>query len=150
MSHLIRQQSESVKPLADMGIKAVAALEKSIKGDELEEFLAKESSPSKGSLKVSYYGYGILFRTEIKLDANKEGFLTVSSARLAAYHVPYESGPKESQKETFLAECNFNIAGDFWASYWGNVGYYEIEQFAPYFLAEVFKQALIKGMVLRP
>jgi hypothetical protein len=146
MSHLIRQQSDSVKPLADMGVKAIAALEKSIKGDELDEFLVKESNPSKGSLKVSYYGYAILFRTEIRLDANKEGFLTVSSARLAAYHVPNESG----SKETFLAECNFNVAGDFWASYWGNVGYYEIEQFAPYFLAEVFKQALIKGMALKP
>ncbi|HTA30316.1 MAG TPA: hypothetical protein VK731_07510 [Candidatus Cybelea sp.] len=150
MSHLIQQQSEPVKQLAEMGASAILAMESSIKKEELEEFFIKEANPSKGSLKINYYGYVILFRIEIKLDSTKEGFLSVSSAKLAAYHLNYEAGPKETPKESPLAECNFNVAGDFWASYWGNIGYYTVEQFASYFLAEVFRQALSKGMALRP
>jgi len=143
MSHIIAQHSQRIKDLADIGLKLIAELVKSIETEQLTDFFAVVARPSKGSLQVSYFGYMILFRIEMELEPKEEVIqFTESTPLLAVYHVTNDGAPKE----IFLTGGKFNKSGHIECQ----EGSFLPEQFAPVFLAQVFTAALEKGMKLRP
>jgi len=143
MSHIIAQHSQRIKDLADMGLKLIAELAKSIEKEQLTEFFTVGDGPSKGSLRVCYFGYTILFRIEMELAPKEEVIqFAESGPLLAAYNLTNDAGPKE----IFLTGGKFNKSGHIECE----DGSYPLEEFATVFLAQVFNAALEKGMKLRP
>jgi hypothetical protein len=143
MSHIIAQHSRRIKDLADVGLKLITELAKSIETEQLTEFFTIGAGPSKGSLQLCYFGYTILFRIEMELAPKEEVIQFVEPGPLlAAYNLTNDAEPKE----ILLTGGKFDKSGNIECEN----GSYPLEEFAPVFLTQVFNAALEKGMKLRP
>ena len=133
--HVIKQRTNTVKPLAEMGARLIGELRAEIETEFLEDFSLVKSE--KTSLLISYLGYPIIIRVEIELKRNGESWS--APARLVAYSVDRNTPPEETEIIAYEFDKLGNVAGRFTPS-----------EFGANFLFDVFNSAGEKGMVLRP
>lgn len=136
--NLVDQLTSTVKPLADVGSRMIGVLKKTIE-NECQQCMAVESETS-GSLHVSYFGYRLVFRIEIKLQRDRVSGRETVTPKLVAYSSDREPDSQEIQ----LAAFEFDEHGLI------HPGGHRLDNFAEWLLLEVFNAAAQNGMTLRP
>jgi hypothetical protein len=140
--HLIKQRTETVKPLADMGARLISELTAQIKTEFVDDFIVVKAENT--SLLISYFGYQVIIRVEIELKLNGESW--IASARLVAYSVDRNTPPKETE----VIAYEFDKLGNVTRKVKVGQDKFLPNKFAAWFLLDLFTAAAEKGMGLRP
>ena len=137
--HVLAHFGQQVTALAKTGSSVITELKKCLEEQLQEDFpIEPEKEPSERSLSASYHGLRMRFCIEIQM-------IEPAIGKLVAFHWTYDAEPKEIR----LVERTFDHEGKFTANDWPEANK-QLDKFASFFLLDVFKSALEKGLVLRP
>ncbi len=162
---LVLDRNRRVQRVADFGAQAISELRKAIASSEFNQcFIELKDGSSKGTMKVCYHGYEILFCVEIEAKAQSPmhsdsaehlvfPYLKIS-ARLSAYHLSYEGSPNDKPKGHLLAKLEIRSTQEPCEDFFWDEEYElhrrQLNEFAQPFLVRVFRTAFDNGMMLRP
>jgi hypothetical protein len=139
LMHVLAHFGQQVKALTRAGTCAITELKKCLEEQLKEDFpIEPKKEASERSLSASYHGLRMRFCVEIQM-------IEPAMAKLVAFYWTYDTEPKEIR----LVERIFNHEGTFTANDWPEDNK-QLDKFATFFMLDVFKAALEKGLVLRP
>jgi hypothetical protein len=127
----VRLDLEALQALAKTGASVIEELRKCIEG--WKDFLVLEKSTAH-QLRASFCGLPLMFGLELTYAMDE------IQGKVVAHHISYGAEPKA---QPLGVEYSFDRLG--------NMGKRSSrDNFAPYFLSDVFEQVRQKGLVLRP